>query len=652
MLIAGLYWRNRWFALPAGPMLAVTGVYAIECHHGLGPSLAWLGLLSTLVSAGLIALSAVSWEPAWLAGRAAALVREWRSEFAPRRLIGCFGVLLAGFGYEFLWRFTSPDIDGSSEKIADFSYICSYFTGATIPVPDAWLYPYLSTQYYSFQHYGAALMGRVLALPTGTTYNLSLCLIIGLSVAAFSGAVFLVARRAWVRSLLVAAFLVGGTGMTLIVHLTDTDVQPWTSMRFIGSAPMDKAPVGTWMKAYQDKFTHLELPGEIFSYVAYLGDYHAPLSGYYIMGLAAMGMILWSRVRQARYAFIVGCTLTWTILSDTWVLPLMAIGVVSWLVANYRAWRALLPAVAGGAALVWLLSWAYLSQFMTSAAGYNTAIRPVAWHQHTPPLLFVLFMLPTIALILLAFASGRAQGLKLGLLWLGLLLFTEYFYVDDIYSGMYERFNTTLKWWPWVSAGALMTLGPFVLEQARWRWVRAAGFLFCLYPCFFVVDLWRPFLGGPRAAFGKLEGTNYLVKEEFSRLMLGRLRLERPGVVVERPEKEGGFTNSAVIPLFAGQSMWLGWYGHELLWREFREDIRRRHDRLMRLYEGGIPDAGTWLMAQGIDYVLWYRPGDTPELWEKVNRTMGPGYLWTDILTYPDDGRRVGFWRRIRAAGR
>ena len=35
MLAAGLYWRNRWFALPAGPMLAVTGVYAIECHLSL-----------------------------------------------------------------------------------------------------------------------------------------------------------------------------------------------------------------------------------------------------------------------------------------------------------------------------------------------------------------------------------------------------------------------------------------------------------------------------------------------------------------------------------------------------------------------------------------------------------------------------------------
>jgi hypothetical protein len=47
MLIAGLYWRNRWFALAAGPILAVTFIYAIECHHGLGRSLPGLELFST-----------------------------------------------------------------------------------------------------------------------------------------------------------------------------------------------------------------------------------------------------------------------------------------------------------------------------------------------------------------------------------------------------------------------------------------------------------------------------------------------------------------------------------------------------------------------------------------------------------------------------
>ena len=646
MLVAGLYWRNRWFALSVGPLLGVTAIYAIECHHGLGPSLPGLGLVSSVLSASLIAASFAGWEPTWMEARATALLRDWRAEFAPRRLIGCIGVCGAIFLYAMLWRFTYPNIDGSSEKIADLSFICSYYTGETIPVPDVWFHPYPSTQYYSFQHYAAALMGRLLVIPPGTAYNIGFCLLIALGGSAFSGAVFMVARKTWVRALIITGFVVGGMGTTLFVHLTDRAVSPWTSMRFIGSAPMDKAPVGTWLKAYQEKFAHMELPGEPFSYSIQLGDYHAPLSGYYLLGVCAMAMVLWSRLRQRRYGFIAGGTLTWTLLANPWVLPLQGIGVLAWLAANFRDWRRLVPSVAAGAAVVWLAAWVYLSVFTASAAGYNTSLRIVPWQQHTPPLEFVLFMLPTIGLILLGLVSGSPQGRRLGVLWLLFLMFSEYFYVKDIYSGVYERFNTTLKWWPWVAAGTLMTLGPFVLEQARRRWVRIAGIFFCLYPCFYAYDLWKPWRDGSKASAGKIEGTYYLTKDEFPRLMLGRLKVERAGVVVERPDKEGGFVDSSVLPLFAGQRMWLGWYGHELLWRAYREDVRRRHEQLFKLFDGNMPDAGKWLVAQGIDYVLWYRPGDTPELWEKLNKSIGSGYVWCDILTYPEDGRRVGFWKR------
>jgi len=651
MLVTGLYWRNRWFAFAAGPLFGVTMAYAIECHHGLGPSLPGLGLASSVLSVAIIGASLSVWEPSWLGPRAKAVIADWRSEFAPGRLMGCFGVFGAIFLYAMVWRFTYPDINGSSEKIADFSFICSYYTGKTIPVPDVWLYPYLSTQYYSFQHYGAALMGRLLVIPPGTAYNIGFCLLIALGGTAFSGAVFMVARKTWVRALVIAGFVLGGMGTSLFVHLTDRNVSPWTSMRFIGSAPMDKAPVGLWLKAYQSKYSHMELPGEPFSYSIQLGDYHAPLSGYYLMGVCAMAMLLWSGFRQRRYAVVAGGTLTWTLLANPWVLPLQAIGVLAWLLASHRDWRRLVPSVLAGAAIIWLAAWVYLTVFTTSAAGYHTSFRMVAWRQHTPPLEFLLFMLPTIGLTTLALASGTAQGVRLGMLWLLFLVFTEFFYVKDIYSGEFERFNTTLKWWPWVAAGALMTLGPVVLEHARSRWVRIAGMAFCLYPCFNAYDLWKPLWYGPKDSAGKLEGTHYLTKDEFPRLMLGRLKVERPGVVVERPDKEGGFVDSSVIPLFAGQRMWLGWFDHEMLWRAYREDIRRRHDRLFRLFDGEMPDAGRWLLAQGIDYVLWYRAGDTPVLWDKVNATMGPRFIWCDILTYPD-GRRVGFWERKPAAGR
>src|ERR1035438_4074348 len=84
MLVAGLYWRNRWFAMAVGPILAVTAVYAIECHHGLGRSLGWLGLLSTVLSVAVVAGSIFTWAPGRLGARTAALLREWRAEFAPR----------------------------------------------------------------------------------------------------------------------------------------------------------------------------------------------------------------------------------------------------------------------------------------------------------------------------------------------------------------------------------------------------------------------------------------------------------------------------------------------------------------------------------------------------------------------------------------
>ncbi|HEY5079082.1 MAG TPA: hypothetical protein VII43_04520 [Opitutaceae bacterium] len=661
MLAAGLYWRNRWFAMAVGPILAVTAVYAIECHHGLGPTLPGLGLFSTLCSASLITFSVVSWRPEWLGERGAALVQAWREEFAPRRLLACFGVITAVFLYAMMWRFLYPNIDGSSEKIADFSYICSYYTGATIPVPDAWFYPYPSTQYYSFQHYGAALMGRVLLLPPGSAYNIGYCLLIALGGSAFAGAVFMVARNAWVRVSVVACFVIGGTGITLLDHATDTNVSPWTTMRFIGSAQMDKAPVGKWLKQYQQKYAiteaeggkvfPMELPGEIYSYVVFLGDYHAPLSGYYLLGLCAMAMLLWTRTRQSRYAAIAGSTLTWTLLANTWVLPLQGLAVVMWLAVNWRDWRRLVFAVLIGAAAVWLAALVYLSAFTAAASGYGTAVRLVPWNEHTPPILFALFFLPTIAFILLGFLSGNAQSRRLAYFWLILLLFTEFFYVDDEYTGHYDRFNTTLKWWPWVMAGTLMTLAPLVLEQARRRWVRIAAIVFCLYPCCYVYDLWEPLWNGPKDSVGKIEGHYYLTKDEFPRLMLGRLKVEKPGVAIERPVEEGGFTNSSVIPLFAGQRMWLGWWGHELLWRGNSEDVRRRHDRLTLFYNGGIPDAGKWLTAQGIDYVLWYREGDTPQLWDKINKSVGPEYIWCDILTYQDeDGRRVGFWKHAPGA--
>jgi hypothetical protein len=295
----------------------------------------------------------------------------------------------------------------------------------------------------------------LLILSPGTTYNIGFCLLISLAGAAFAGGVFLVAQKTWVRVLILCGFVFGGMGMSLLVHLTDRNVPPTESWRFIGSAAMDKPPLGPWLKAYNFKYAlhdpngpprMMDLPAEPFAYSIYLGDYHAPLSGYYLMGISAMAAILWARTRLLRYPMILGGTLTWVLLANPWVLPLQGLATLGWLAFGWREARRLVFAVAVGAAAVWLTTQSFLSNFTSAASDVRTSFKVVPWDYHTPPLLLLLVLLPTFALIALGFASGSPKGRWLAGLWLALLVFSEFVYVQDIYSGMYARFNTTLKW--------------------------------------------------------------------------------------------------------------------------------------------------------------------------------------------------------------
>ncbi|MBL9194251.1 MAG: hypothetical protein JNJ82_17995 [Opitutaceae bacterium] len=648
-LVTGLIWKNRWLALAAGPWLATTAFYAVESYHGLG-DLRGIGLLGTITSLGVIWLSATATVPARLPASWGPRLAAWREEFSPRRLLEPGLVFVLVTGYALGWRFTYPNVDGSSEKLADFSYICSYYSGATLPVMDAWLHPYLSTQYYSFQHYAAALLGRVIGLPPGSAYNIGFCVLIGLGGATFAGGVWLACSRRWIRWAILAGFVLGGSGLSGLVHLVDKGPSPWSSMRFIGSAPLDREPLGPMLKAYTEMFPRMELPGEPFSYSIYLGDYHAPLSSYLLVGLAVISMLLWQRDQRRRYAALVGGTLTWTLLANTWSLPLQGIGVAAWVLKNHRDFRSLVPWLAAGAAAVWMASWVYLSAFTTAASGYGTALRLVPWDEHTPPLLLLLFLLPTLGLSVLGWLSGNEAGRWLGKFWLLMVAFTEFVYVDDIYSGMFNRFNTSLKWWPLVAAGALLTLGPIVLERTSRRWVRITGLILCLYPCSFVYDLALNWRHGNKEAAGKIEGHHFLTKDMFPRVLLGRLKLEPAGVVIERPQKDA-FTNSACLPLFAGHRMWLGWLGHEQLWRGYREDLPQRQQRLFEFFNGEMPDPLPWLQGQGIDYVLWYQEGDTTELWRKLHAKLSPGYLWVELFTHEfENGTKLGYWKAPAAA--
>jgi hypothetical protein len=664
--------RNAWLNLTLGPLLLCSVMFFVEFIHGFG-SLLWAWPITTMASIGLIYVSAR--QEKFQNTALAELKRRigfniWRHP-APYL---CFMLV---FSYALLWRYVTPDADATSEKMPDLSYICSYLPGATLPAMDAWLYPYLSTQYYSFQYYGAALMGRIFGMDPGTVFNLGFCTLIALSGTAAIGVCRETAKsmpfaRKWTGWLVPSAWLLGGSGVSGIIYLLTTQISPWASMRFVGCTVLDKAPVGTTLAHWNNVLNHLtynhqgmpmDLPGEPFAYSIYLGDYHPPLSGYYLALVAILALTLYHREKLGAYLAIPGACFSWSIVSDTWNLPVELIALVGWCFYNFfgnlcrvvfygrnfrelEIWK-ILYLIAGGVG-GYLTIYPYFRHFAVSMADYNTSMKLVEWDAHSPILLWVLFMLPAFALSILALFSRERSTFWLGVLGFALLFFTEFVYINDAYGGPFHRFNTVLKWWPWVSAIILLTLGVRILCN-RSLWIYFIGLFFVAYPLAYTYDLAKQWLDKPKDHVGQLSGNHYVLNDD-NRLLFMYLKSLPRGVSLEDPDAEG-FASQPALSLFAGQECYMGWLGHEQLWRGYAHDIRYRFEMVKFFYSGNMPDAAEWLQAQNIQYVVWYKePNKDREketvqesVWSKINEQLRGSYRWHDTFSHDD---HIGLWIR------
>lgn len=629
-------------ALPAAPWIVLTVLFAVETMVGLG-ALRGVATLMMLLSTVLVWLSAQArWPaapPVWLAA--------WRAEFHPRRLGAIALPFAVAFVYALAWRHRSPDLNDWIEKIPDLVQVAGHATGAGVPSADAWLAPYANNTYYSFQHYGAAVLGRMLNLSPGLATNLGFCVLVGCIGAGFASALAAMGATRRSGTILWLALLIGGSGTTLLAPWLIEGDRPWERIFLFGTVPMTVAPIGTALQAYAAAFPRLSLPYEPLAYSILLGDFHSPLASYALLGLTIAAGAAWRASGQRRYALLVGASLTWTALANVWALPLHGLAVCAWIEWDRAARRTLIWTVAVGAAVVWLLAWGFLAQFTREVARLSVRFAWVPSVEGTPPLFFVILLGPTLLLLLAGVLSGDAVARKVSVLGAVSLALVELVFVDDSYAGGDNRFNTVLKAWPWIASAALLLVSPRLISGPARRWPRIAALVACLLPCTYARDLWIHWQGSGSNSSGHLEGHAFLTARREYQIMLARLRVEPRGVVVLDPRPQGE-PSLVSLPLHAGHRMWLGWDGYSSLWRGFPEDVPHRRRRLEAVFDGQDPTAGTWMAAEGIDYILFLRPQETMERWESLDRVLRGHYIWCEIFREGD--RPVGFWRRDRRA--
>jgi uncharacterized membrane protein len=647
LITSGLLWLNlvglglllnyavRDYAVSriCAPVALCLCLFFLEHFYGLGGRLA-LFPASTALSA-------------WLA---------WRHRALLAGNAGLEGAFALGFAYCMAWRYAFPDIDLSGEKIPDLVFITNYISGPQLPPLDRWLPPFRFDFYYSFQHYSAALLGRWFHLGASYSYSYAYCVIVGLITAAAYGAAGRLCGWRPARWLIVAALLAGGCGLGLFVHLSMRNgVLPEETCRYLGLhfAAADRTALGRFLDArmYPPGTTSPELPILPLSFVIAEGEFHPPLAGFLILALGALLIATLEEEpdprRRGALAALLAATVPLMLLSNTWVFPLQAAAVGGWFA--YRAAcgerRLGIPGLIG-AGVATALAYPFLAGFMHQPLAHSAQLEFTRPGSHSW-LGWAMVFWPLLGLAALGLLNRERRGLVIYLacLWTLLMVGTEVFYVHDVKAGTLERYNSTLKWWSWIYAGGILTLGAANLAS-RSRLCRYGSFAMILVPCFQVYDYGRFFIVEPKPSAGHMEGSHWLTRDATLGYMIRTLS-ERPDGICLESNITLENTEASVIGVFANKQALVGWPTQENIWRAGQTEIEQRMGEVNDFYADKMRDPLAWLLQNNVRYVLWLqRDNDNQNcrfapLWRKI----GSRYTWRHF--YGNDGDwAVGFWER------
>lgn len=281
-----LYPRTRSAALSAAAILlpATLLMFTLEHYQGLGS----LSLLYPV----LLAVSG------YVIYRRKAFLKQVLPDFLA--FVGAFLLALS-------WRWMLPNLNGSTELLTNLSFIVSHLQGNTLPGNDMWLAGYRLDMYYTFQHYCAALIGRIFGLSPAHTYHIGFAMIYGLiGLTCWSAMRFWSENHFYSKLLIMAALLLGGTGVAPITSMlfepptgqsADANLmisRLWSNVRFSGVYEKSiNSSLGEKLFPVAEREAHSDSPLETLGYFLHIGDYHATLGSFLLIALLFLIVSSW-----------------------------------------------------------------------------------------------------------------------------------------------------------------------------------------------------------------------------------------------------------------------------------------------------------------------------------------------------------------------
>lgn len=484
----------------------------------------------------------------------------------------------------------------------------------------------------------------------------------GLIAAGTCGAVSRFCDWRPARWIVLIALMMGGCGLGLVVHLSmNHGVLPEEMCRYLGLhyPATSRTALGLFLDArmYPPGTVSPELPILPLSFVISEGEFHPPLIGFLLLALSALLIACLEAEADPRQRSILAALLAATVpvmlVSNPWVFPLQALVVAGWFTfrafsGERRHWVAGLV----GCGIATALAYPFLARFMQQPLAHSPEFRFTRPQDHSWMGWAFVFW-PVFGLAALSFwnQGRRRLVLSMAIFWTLMMVGAEVFYVHDVEVGSLERYNSTLKWWSWIYAGGVLTLGA-VNMASRNRLCRYGSMLFVLVPCLQIYDSGRFFLLEPKPSVGHMEGSHWLTRDTTVLNIIRSLGSMPDGICLESNVTLEN-TEASVVGIFANKQALVGWPTQENIWRSEQTDIAERMGQVGEFYEGKMKDPLAWLLDNNVRYVLWLQRdnGDHNRrfipLWNKI----ASRYVWRSFCGNDEDWA-VGFWERRDDQGR
>jgi len=537
------------------------------------------------------------------------------------------------FTFVFILRCLSPAIPNFTEGIFNMTRILNYCLSTTLPPKDCWLPPYDYGAYYTFQHYGAAVLKRLFSLDLGTAYNLSFAFLLSWLCLAGVGASYSITGKTWIAVATAIILLSGSTGMVPILILFGhhgADYEVATSINDCWNDP-DRNPF-TWLCAHDKIHPVLKLLPP--TYTLYYSEYHGNLGGAFITIVTVLACCEIFQLRRSNWPWICLAALPGlAVITSAWfffiVLFLASGGMIIALIAGRRPENWIFACVGGCAALACI--WPAFYSLSSNPTANSFALSSP--EERIPFWMFVVQWWP----IWIPWLGLCCIWHKLDLLarWMHADIPVMLLGVEFCYFGSYSL--SVEKMWGGVYGVALVTILPIAFMQRNLIFRSLSVVLVLIFSICLITWMNIRYSELDRTVFFRLQGDSIVQGDAQSKRLLQVLRTLH-GVVV-LPGKSYwdynpapavvGFSENYCYVAYTFQENQIG-HGDEAAYRNTLNNM---------FYDGKMADPLPFLRANNIGAVLiWQEDKISDDQLQKFQQQIGSDYYYVNCkLNQPDN---------------